>query len=83
MSYAERFRKRLLSLRDVPEGAQVLRVRQDDRRLDDKARAVFIIKAPQGSRGGYLREFMEFRDRIIESKVDCFPEIDVNPYGII
>ena len=83
MAFAEKFRKRLMALKEAPEGAQILKIRMDERRPDDKARAVFVIKAPQGSRAGYLQEYMEFRDRMIESKADCFIEIDVNPYGII
>ena len=82
MSYAESFRKRLTELKDAPENAQILKVRLAERRTDDKARAVFVIKAPQGSRAGYINEYMEYRDRMIESKADCFIEIDVNPYGI-
>jgi len=82
MTYAEGFRKRLMNLKDAPQNAQILRVRLDERRMDDKARAVFVIKAPQGSRAGYIKEYMEYRDRMIESKADCFIEIDVNPYGI-
>lgn len=83
MAYAEKFRERLLSLKDAPDGVQILRPRIAERRTDDKFRAVFIIKAPQGSRAGYVQEYMELRDRMIESKADCFIEIDINPYGIV
>ena len=79
-AYAEAFRKRLLSLKSVPEDAAVLRVRLDERKTDGKFKAEFIIKAPPGSRAGYVREYMEYRDRMIEAKSDCFIEIDVNPY---
>ena len=82
MFYAESFRKRLMKLKDAPKNAEILKVRMAERRTDDKARAVFVIKAPQGSRAGYINEYMEYRDRMIESKADCFIEIDVNPYGI-
>ena len=80
-AYAEKFRKRLTEIKGAPSDAQILKVRLDERRTDDKARAVFIIKAPHGSRAGYINQYMEFRDRMIESKADCFIEIDVNPYG--
>lgn len=83
MSYAESFRKRLIELKDSPENTEILKVRPAEHRSDEKARAVFVIKAPQGSRAGYINEYMEYRDRMIESKADCFIEIDVNPYGII
>ena len=82
MFYAESFRKRLMKLKDAPKNSEILKVRMAERRTDDKARAVFVIKAPQGSRAGYINEYMEYRDRMIESKADCFIEIDVNPYGI-
>ena len=83
LSYAEMFRKRLVDIKDLPENTQIFRIRLDERRTDDRCRAVFIIKAPKGSRAGFLKEYMEFRDRLIESKADCFIEIDVNPYGTI
>ena len=82
-AYAEAFRKRLLELRSAPEGAGVLRVRQEERRTDGRARAGFIIKAPQGSRAGYVAEYMRFRDRMTEQKAPAFIEIDINPYGIV
>lgn len=80
MGYAEAFRKRLTGLRSVPEGATVLKVRLDERKTDGRYRAEFIIKAPPGSRAGYVREYMEYRDRMTEAKSDCFIEIDINPY---
>ena len=78
-AYAEAFRKRLMGLRSAPQDASVLRVRLDERKTDGRFRAEFIIKAPAGSRAGYIREYMEYRDRMIESKSECFIEIDVNP----
>ena len=83
MAYAEAFRNRLTGLRSAPEDAVIMRPRTDERRTDGRARAVFIIKAPQGSRAGYVNEYMAFRDRMIASKAPAFIEIDVNPYGII
>ena len=79
-AYAEAFRKRLMSLKSAPQDASVLRVRLDERKTDGKFRAEFIIKAPPGSRAGYIREYMEYRERMTESKSECFIEIDVNPY---
>ena len=80
MGYAEAFRNRLLNLRSVPEDASVLKVRLDERKTDGRFRAEFIIKAPPGSRAGYVREYMEYRDRMTEAKSGCFIEIDINPY---
>jgi primosomal protein N' (replication factor Y) len=82
-SYAEAFRNRLLALKDAPEGASILRVRQEEMRTDGKARVGFVIKAPQGSRAGYVAEYMTFRDKLIEQKAPVFIEIDVNPYGTV
>ena len=81
LEYANAFRQRLLSIKDAPADAVILRVRQDERRTDGKARAVFIVKAPPGTRAGYVREYMELRDRLTEAKSGCFIEIDINPYG--
>ena len=69
-----------MSLKSAPQDASVLRVRLDERKTDGKFRAEFIIKAPPGSRAGYIREYMEYRERMTESKSECFIEIDVNPY---
>ena len=80
MNCAGAFRKRLLSLKAQPEGAQILKVRLDERKTDGKYRAEFIIKAPPGSRAGYVREYMECRERMTGSKSGCFIEIDINPY---
>ena len=80
LEYAESFRKRLLGLKDQPEGVQILRTRIDERKTDGRYRAEFVIKAPPGSRSGYVKEYMEFRDRMTASKADCFIEIDINPY---
>lgn len=83
MAYAEAFRNRLLGLKSAPEGAVVMRPRLDEKRNDGRSRAVFMIKAPQGSRAGYVNEYMSFRDRMIENKAPAFIEIDINPYGAI
>jgi len=81
MAYAEAFRNRLTGLRSAPEGASVMQPRLDEKHSDGKARAVFMIKAPQGSRAGYVSEYLAFRDRMIENRAPAFIEIDINPYG--
>ena len=78
--YAEAFHRRLTGLRSAPEGASVMRPRAEERRTDGRARTGFIIKAPPGSRSGYIAEYMRFRDRMTETKAPAFIEIDVNPY---
>ena len=81
MGYAKSFRDRLRGLRSAPDGAVILRPRLDERRTDGMSRAAFLIKAPLGSRAGYMNEYMEYRDRMIEAKADSYIEIDVTPYG--
>ncbi len=83
MEYAEAFRSRLLSLRNAPGGAVILRPVTDERRSDGRSRAAFLIKAPRGSRAGYVREYMALRDKMIADNSKLFAEIDINPYGII
>ena len=83
MEYASAFRSRLISLRSAPEGASVMMPRLDERRSDGRARAVFMIKAPRGSRAGYVSEYMAFRERMTENRVPAFIEIDINPYGSV
>ena len=83
LSYAEAFRNRLSGLKSAPEGAAVMRPRLDERRTDGRSRAVFIIKAPSGSRAGYVNEYMTLRDMLIQNKAPVFAEIDINPYGSV
>jgi primosomal protein N' (replication factor Y) len=80
MNYAEAFRSRLATLKSAPQGAVIMKPHLDERRSDDRYRAVFLIKAPGGSRSGYVREYMELRDKLVSSGSDCFVDIDVNPY---
>ena len=83
MTYANAFRNRLTGLRSAPEGATVMMPRIDEKRSDGRSRAVFMIKAPQGSRAGYVSEYMAFRDRMTENRAPAFIEIDINPYGAV
>jgi primosomal protein N' (replication factor Y) len=82
MAYAELFRKRLLGLSDAPEETLIMRPRVNVRRNDGRARVSFLIKAPQGSRAGYVAEYMLFRDRMTENGAKAYIEIDINPYGM-
>ena len=83
LSYAEAFRNRLSGLKSAPDGAAVMRPRLDEKRTDGRSRAVFIIKAPSGSRAGYVNEYMTLRDMLIQNKAPVFAEIDINPYGSV
>ncbi len=80
---ASAFRKKLLGFKGAPDNAVILPAREDSRRTDGKARASFIIKAPAGSRAGYIQAYLRQRDLMIKEKANCYIEIDVNPYGIV
>ena len=83
LEYATAYRKKLQGLKDAPKGAVILPAREEARRTDGKARATFIIKAPAGSRAGYIRSYMLTREQMMRDKAPCYIEIDVNPYGIV
>lgn len=83
MKYANHFRNSLLNMKDMPEGAVILKPREEKRRVDGRRRVVFLIKAPAGSRAGYMKYYMDYRDKMIKTNADCYIEIDVNPYGMI
>ena len=83
LNYANAFHDLLINIKDQPKGSVVLKVREDKRKLDGKTRAGFLIKAPSGSRAGYVNTYLQFKDKMIKSNVKAFIELDINPYGII
>ncbi len=83
MNYANLFRDILLKMNNAPEGAVILRAREEEVKTDGKKRVTFIIKAPAGSRMGYVDSYMKFRDHLNTINKKCYIEIDINPYGII
>lgn len=82
MHYANIFREILIKIKNAPQDAVILRPREEEIKTDGKKKVTFIIKAPIGSRMGYVDAYMKFRDWLNTKKVNCFIEIDVNPYGI-
>ena len=80
MKYATHFREVLAQMKGMPEGAVLLRPVEEERRIDGKRRVTFMIKAPVGTRSGYLKTYLDYRERMIQSGADCYIEIDVNPY---
>lgn len=82
LDYANAFRNQLLSMSGIPDGAKILKIREDKNKRENKNRVNFIIKAPKGSRNGYINAYMKFKEKMIELNADCYIEIDVNPYGI-
>lgn len=84
MKLATSFREYLGGLKSAPSDAVLLRTREDTRRYaGERTRVSFIIKAPPGSRAGYLKAYMNMRDNMIRNQSDCYIEIDVNPYGMV
>lgn len=84
MERAQAFRRHLLSMNDAPKTATVFAPKEDPLYAGGERRRVyFLIKAPKGTRSGYLRACMNYRDRMIREGADCYIEADVNPYGIL
>lgn len=83
LAYANSFRNMILNMKGLPEGASVLKIREEKRKVDGKKRVVFLIKAPAGSRAGYVKAYMDFKNKMMEAHAGCYIEIDVNPYGMI
>lgn len=83
LMYANAFRNMLLGMKGLPEGATILQPREERRKVDGKKRVVFLIKAPAGTRAGYVKAYTDFKARMTESRSNCYIELDVNPYGMI
>ena len=82
LEYATKFRETLKNMKDAPKGVSILPPREEQIRTDGRPRVCFIIKAPLGSRTGYLNAYMQVRDQMIKADAPCYIEIDINPYGI-
>ena len=80
MKYANHFREVLTGMKGMPEGSVILKPVEEARRIDGKRRVSFLIKAPLGTRSGYLKAYLDYRDRMRKTNADCYIEIDVNPY---
>jgi primosomal protein N' (replication factor Y) len=84
MRRAGEFRHYIMDAKDAPADAVVFEPKEDLQRGGaEKHRVYFIIKAPKGSRPGYIRAYMIYRDYLIKCGARCHIEIDVNPYGIM
>ena len=81
MAYAEDFRNRLLTMQGAPKDAVLLPPQEDSRRGGaERNRVSFLIKAPKGTRSGYMKAYMDYREHLIKCNASCHIEIDVNPY---
>ena len=84
LDYANDFRKYLLSMKNLPADTTVYEPKFDLQRGGaDRNRVYFMIKAPKGSRGGFVSAYMKYRELMIKHRSTCHIELDINPYGII
>lgn len=84
IDYANDFRKYLLSMKNLPANTTIYEPKFDlQRGGSDRNRVYFLIKAPKGSRGGFVSAYMKYRELMMKHKSTCHIEMDINPYGII
>lgn len=84
MEYAMDFKGRLEHMKGKPENVVIYRPREEELRgVSERKRVSFLIKAPSGSRSGFVQAYMNYRDEMIQRKSTIYIEIDVNPYGIV
>lgn len=84
IDYANDFRKYLLSMKNLPTGTTIYEPKLDIQRGGaDRNRVFFMIKAPRGTRGGFVNAYMNYKELMIKHRSTCHIELDINPYGII
>ena len=84
MEYAEAFKGKLENMQNLPDKSMIYRPREEVLRGNtERKRVTFLIKAPKGSRSGFIQMYMRYRDWMIQQKSTIYIEIDVNPYGIV
>ena len=84
LDYASDFRKYLLSMKNLPAHTTVYEPKFDLQRGGaDRNRVFFLIKAPKGSRGGFVSAYMRYRELMMKHRSTCHIELDINPYGTI
>ncbi|WP_314696532.1 replication restart helicase PriA [Mogibacterium timidum] len=84
LEHAADFRKYLLSMKNLPTSTTIYEPKFDLQRGGaERNRVYFFIKAPKGSRKGFVNAYMMYRDMMIKHKSTCHIEMDINPYGII
>lgn len=82
--YAQDFRNYILKMKNAPKAATVYAPKYDlFRGGAERNRVYFYIKAPKGTRSGYINAYMSYKNMMIKNKSKCHIEIDVNPYGMI
>ena len=84
IDHANDFRKYLLSMKNLPTGTTIYEPKLDTQRGGaDRNRVIFMIKAPRGTRSGFVSAYMNYRELMIKHRSTCHIELDINPYGII
>lgn len=84
IDHANDFRKYLLSMKNLPTGTTIYEPKLDTQRGGaDRNRVIFMIKAPRGTRSGFVSAYMNYRELMIKHRSTCHMELDINPYGII
>ena len=84
IDHANDFRKYLLSMKNLPTGTTIYEPKLDIQRGGaDRNRVFFMIKAPRGTRSGFVNAYMNYKELMIKHRSTCHIELDINPYGII
>lgn len=84
IDHANDFRKYLLSMKNLPMGTTIYEPKLDIQRGGaDRNRVFFMIKAPRGTRSGFVNAYMNYKELMIKHRSTCHIELDINPYGII
>lgn len=84
IDYANDFRNYLISMKNLPTNTTIYQPKVDLQRGGaDRNRVFFMIKAPRGTRGGFVSAYMNYREFMIRYRSTCHIELDINPYGII
>jgi len=84
INHANDFRKYLLSMKNLPMGTTIYEPKLDIQRGGaDRNRVFFMIKAPRGTRSGFVNAYMNYKELMIKHRSTCHIELDINPYGII
>ena len=84
IDYANDFRNYLLAMKNLPMGTTIYEPKLDIQRGGaDRNRVFFMIKAPRGTRSGFVNAYMNYKELMIKHRSTCHIELDINPYGII
>ena len=81
LDHANDFRKYLLSMKNLPTGTTIYEPKLDTQRGGaDRNRVIFMIKAPRGTRSGFVSAYMNYRELMIKHRSTChsqFPRLQI------